>query len=102
MADKGGAKARLEAAVKRLETAIGHMPEFTGIEITGAESLRQEIDNLNSDLIKSQTENDRLSEQLRQAKSESAGLQSAMDNITTRLDSLIDTVQTLLDEQPGT
>ena len=28
MADKGGTKARLEAAVKRLETAIGHMPEL--------------------------------------------------------------------------
>ena len=102
MADKGGTKARLEAAVKRLETAIGHMTEFTGTEIAEAESLRQEVANLNLDLIKSQTENNRLSEQLRQAKSEYVDLQSAMDNITTRLDSVIDTVQTLLDDQPGT
>jgi len=102
MAYKGGTKARLETAVKRLEKAISHMSEFTGTEIKGAESLRQELDNLNSDLIKSQAENCRLSEQLRQAKSEFASLQSAMDNISTRLDSVIDTVQTLLDEQPGT
>ena len=102
MADKGVTKARLEAAVKRLETAVNHVSEFTGKEITGAERLQKELNNLNLDLIKSQAENDRLSGQLRQAKSEFSGLQSAMDKISKRLDNAIDTVQTLLKKQPGT
>lgn len=102
MADKGGAKARLEAAVKRLETAIDHMSEFTGAEATGADSLQQRLNSLNSELIRSQAENDRLSEQLQQAESDFAGLQSVMEKISARLDNAIDSVQTLLEDQPGT
>ena len=65
MADKGGANARLEAAVKRLETAIDHASVITGAEVVGTESLQQKFDSLNSELTKNQAENERLSEQLR-------------------------------------
>ena len=102
MADKGGAKARLEAAVKRLETAIDQASVFTGAEVIGTENLQQKFDSLNSELTKNQAENERLSEQLRQARSEIAGLQKSMDKIATRLDKAIGTVKTLLEEQPGT
>ena len=102
MANTVGAKARLQAAVKRLETAIDLASERTETETTEAESLQQELNTLNSDLTKSQTENEQLSEQLLRAKSEYASAQNAMDKISTRLDNAIDTVQALLEEQPGT
>ena len=102
MVDTGGAKARLEAAVKRLETAIDLASDRIGKEAAGTENLRQELKSLNSDLTKRQAENDRLSEQLSQAKSQYADIQSAIDKLSRGLDNAIDTVQTLLEEQPGT
>ena len=102
MANKGDAQARLEAAVKRLETAIDRVSEPTGTDAAGAANLQQELNSLNSDLARSQAENDQLSEQISRAKSEYANLQNAMERIATRLDNAIDTVQALLEEQPGT
>ena len=46
MVDKGGAEARLEAAVKRLETAIALASERTLTETAAVESLQQELNAL--------------------------------------------------------
>ena len=98
MVDEGGAKARLEAAVNSLELAFGRA---AGSKRTGAKDvkrLRREIDGLESELSNAQTEKDRLSEDLAQTKEENVTLQSAMDNISPRLDGAIDAVQALLEE----
>ena len=102
MADEGSAKARVETAVKRLEAAIGDVLELKGAFAAEAGSLPKALNSLNSDLTKSQADNDRLSEQLRRAKTDCDSLQSAMEKISTRLDNAIDAVQSLLEKQPGT
>ena len=98
MVEEGGAKARLEAAVKRLELALGRAAERSGTGTKDVKRLHQEINGLESELSNAQAENDRLSEDLAQAKAKNATLQSAMDNISTRLDGAIDDVQALLEE----
>ena len=98
MADEGGAKARLEAAVKRLELALGRAAERGGTGTEDVKRLHREISGLESELSNAQAENDRLSEDLAQTKAKNETLQSAMDNISTRLDGAIDAVQALLEE----
>ena len=98
MADEGGAKARLEAAVKRLELALGRVAECNGTGTEDVKRLNRKINDLESELSNAQAENDRLSEDLAQTKAKNVTLQSAMDNISTRLDSAIDAVQALLEE----
>ena len=98
MVDEGGAKARLEAAVKRLELALGRAAERSGAETKDVKRLHQEINGFESELSKAQAENDRLSEDLAETKAKNTTLQSAMDNISTRLDGAIDDVQALLEE----
>ena len=98
MADEGGAKARLEAAVKRLELALGQAAERSGTGTEDVKRLHREISGLESELSNAQAENDRLSEDLAQTKAKIVTLQSAMDNISTRLDGAIDAVQALLEE----
>ena len=98
MVDEGDAKARLEAAVKRLELALGRAAERSGTGTEDVKRLHQEINGLESELSNAQAENDRLSEDLAQTKAKNATLQSAMDNISTRLDGAIDDVQALLEE----
>ena len=98
MADEGGAKARLEAAVKRLELALGRAAERGGTGTKDVKRLHREINGLASELSNAQAENDRLSEDLAQTKAKNPTLQSAMDNISTRLEGAIDDVQALLEE----
>ena len=98
MADEGGEKARLEAAVKRLELALGRAAERSGTGTEDVKRLHREINGLESELSNAQAENDRLSEDLAQTKAKNVTLQSAMDNISTRLDGAIDAVQALLEE----
>ena len=98
MADEGGAKARLEAAVKRLELALGQAAERSGTGTEDVKRLHREISGLESELSNAQAENDRLSEDLAQTKAKNVTLQSATDNISTRLDGAIDAVQALLEE----
>ena len=98
MAYEGGAKARLEAAVKKLELALGRAAERSSTGTEDAKRLHREINGLESELSNAQAENDRLSEDLAQTKAKNVTLQSAMDNISTRLDGAIDAVQALLEE----
>ena len=98
MADEGGAKARLEAAVKKLELALGRAAERGGTGTEDVKRLHREINGLGSELSNAQAENDQLSEGLAQTKAKNVTLQSAMDNISTRLDGAIDAVQALLEE----
>ena len=98
MADEGGAKARLEAAVKRLELALGRAAERSGTGTEDVKRLHREISGLESELSNAQAENDRLSEDLAQTKAKNVTLQSAMDNISTQLDGAFDAVQALLEE----
>ena len=98
MADEGGAKARLETAVKRLELAVRQAAERNDTGTKDVKLLHQKIEGLKSELSNAQAENDRLSEGLAQTKAKNVTLQSAMDNISTRLDGAIDDVQALLEE----
>ena len=98
MADEGGAKARLEAAVKRLELALGRAAARGGTGTEDVKRLHREKSGLESELSNAQAENDRLSEGLAQTKAKNVTLQSAMDNISTRLDGAIDAVQALREE----
>ena len=98
MVDEGGAKARLEAALKRLELALGQATERSSTGTKDVKRLHREINGLKSELSNAQAENDRLSEDLAQTKAKNVALQSAMDNISTRLDGAIDAVQALLEE----
>ena len=98
MLDEGGAKARLEAAVKRLELALVRVAESSGTGTEDVKRLHRKINDLESELSNAQVENNRLSEDLAQTKAKNVSLQSAMDNIATRLDGAIDDVQALLEE----
>ena len=98
MVDEGGAKARLEAAVKRLELALVRVAESSGTGTEDVKRLHRKINDLESELSNAQVENNRLSEDLAQTKAKNVSLQSAMDNIATRLDGAIDDVQALLEE----
>ncbi len=98
MADDAGAKARLEVAVQRLETALGRIAERGGSGAADMAGLRQELSGLESDLTAARVERDGLAEELAQAKAEGAALQTAMDSVSTRLDKAIDAVHALLDE----
>ena len=98
MVDEGGAKARLEAAVKRLELALVRVAESSGTGTEDVKRLHRKINDLKSELSNAQVENNRLSEDLAQTKAKNVSLQSAMDNISTRLDGAIDDVQALLEE----
>ncbi len=98
MAKKDGAKARLEEAVKELESAISRMAERNGATPNGVERPQQQVESLDLDLQKSRAENTRLSAELTRSKEVNTDLQSAMHDIAIRLDSAIDTVQDLLDE----
>ena len=98
MADEGGAKTRLEAAVKRLELALGRAAERSSTGTEDVKRLHGEISGLELELSNSQAENDRLSEDLAQTKAKNVTLQSALDNISTRLDGAVDAVQALLEE----
>ena len=98
MADEGGAKARLEEAVKKLELALGQAAVRSGTGTKDVKRLSREINGLKSDLSNAQAENDRLSQDLAQSKAKIVTLQSAMDNISTRLDGTIDAVQALLEK----
>ena len=98
MAYEGGAKARLEAALKRLELALVRVAESSGTETEDVKRLHRKINDLESELSNAQVENNRLSEDLAQTKAKNVSLQSAMDNIATRLDGAIDDVQALLEE----
>ena len=98
MVDEGGAKARLEAAVKRLELALVRVAESSGTGTEDVKRLHRKINDLKSELSNAQVENNRLSEDLAQTKAKNVTLQSAMDNIATRLDGAIDDVQALLEE----
>ena len=98
MVDEGGAKARLEAAVKRLELALVRVAESSGTGTEDVKRLHRKINDLESELSNAQVENNRLSEDLAQTKAKNVSLQSAMDNISTRLDGAIDAVQALLEE----
>ena len=98
MADEGGANARLEAAVKRLELALGRVAERNSTGTEDVKRLHREISGLESELSNAQAENDRLSKDLAQTKAKNVTLQSAMDNISTRLDGAFDSVQALLEE----
>ena len=97
MVDEGGAKARLEAAVKRLELALGRA-ERSGTGTKDVKRLHQEISGLESELSNAQAENDRLSHDLAETKAKNVALQSTMNTISTRLDDAIDAVQALLEE----
>ena len=48
MADEGGAKARLEAAVKRLELALGRAAERSGTGTEDVKRLHREVNGLES------------------------------------------------------
>lgn len=98
MADEVGAKARLEAAVKRLEVALGRTTDHSGANSQDVKHLHREMNNLESNLADARTKNERLSEELAQTKAEYLKLQNAMDKLSTRLDGAIDTVQALLEE----
>jgi chromosome segregation ATPase len=98
MADDAGAKARLEAAVQRLETALGRIAERGGGGDGDREGLRQELGSLESDLTALRAERDGLADELTRAKAEGAALQTAMDAVSARLDNTIETVHALLDE----
>ena len=98
MADEGGAKARLEAAVIRLELVLGQAAERSRTGTEDVKRLHHEINGLESELSNAQVENDRLSEDLAHTKAKNVTLQSAMDNISTRLDGAVDAVQALLEE----
>jgi chromosome segregation ATPase len=98
MADDAGAKARLEAAVQRLETALGRVAEQGGVGAEDVERLRQELGARDSDLVAARAERDQLADELAQAKTEGAALQAAMDAVSSRLDNAIHSVHALLDE----
>ncbi len=98
MADDAGAKARLEAAVQRLETALGRVVERDGAGAEDIAKLRQELNGLDSQLTQARAERDGLAEELADARAEGAALQEAMDSVSTRLDSAISSVHALLDE----
>ena len=101
MADDAGAKARLEAAVQRLESALGRVAEQGGAGSADAgevDGLRRELDALDSDLYAARAVRDRLAEELTQAKADGAALQAAMDAVSSRLDNAINSVHALLDE----
>lgn len=98
MADDAGAKARLEAAVQRLETALGRIAERGGGGDADMAGLRQELGSLESDLTALRAERDGLADALTMAKAEGAALQAAMDAVSSRLDKAIETVHALLDE----
>jgi chromosome segregation ATPase len=98
MADDAGAKARLEAAVQRLETALGRV---AGRDSSGAEDiarLRQELGSLDSELAAARAERDSMAEELTRTRAEGASLQAAMDAVSARLDTAINSVHALLDE----
>ena len=98
MATNVAAKARLEKAVKELDSITGRIAERSGKTANGVELPQQELKTLGSDLQKSRAENTRLSAELTQAKEVNIGLQNDMLDIATRLDTAIDTVQAILDE----
>ncbi len=98
MADDAGSKARLEAAVQRLESALNRVAERGGAGSGDVDQLRREIGSLDSDLAAAKAERDRMAEELAQAKADSAAMQEAMDDVSTRLDNAINSVHALLDE----
>ena len=98
MVEEGGAEVRLEAAVKRLELVLGRTAEHSSTGAEDVKRLNREINSLKSELANAQAENDRQSEDLVQTKAKNVTLQSAMDNISARLDGAIDGVQALLEE----
>ena len=98
MADDAGAKARLEAAVQRLETALGRVVERDGAGTADIAGLRQELKGLDSELTAARAERDSLAGELAQARAEGAALQEAMDAVSARLDNAINSVHALLDE----
>ena len=104
MADDAGAKARLEAAVRRLETALSRAAEQSGAGGKGStdagevDGLRRELEALDSDLAAARTDRDRLAGELTLAKADGATLQAAMDAVSSRLDGAINSVHALLDK----
>ena len=58
MADDAGAKARLEAAVQRLESALGRVVERDGAGAEDIAKLRQELNGLDSQLTQARAERD--------------------------------------------
>ena len=98
MADDAGAKARLEAAVKRLETALGRVVERDGAGAEDIAGLRQELSGLDSQLAEARAERDSLTGELAEARAEGVALQEAMDAVSARLDGAINSVHALLDE----
>ena len=98
MADDAGAKARLEAAVQRLETALGRVVDRGGAGAGGIAGLRQELKGLDSQLAEARAERDNLAGELAAARAEGAALQEAMDAVSARLDGAINSVHALLDE----
>ena len=98
MADDDGAKARLEAAVQRLESALGRVAEQDGAGSADLSQLRLELDRRDSELAALRAERDQLSQTLADTCAEAASLQGAMDAVSTRLDKAINSVHALLEE----
>ena len=72
MADDAGAKARLEAAVQRLETALGRVVDRGGAGAGDIAGLRQELKGLDSQLAEARAERDNLAGELAAARAEGA------------------------------
>ncbi|MBT4170750.1 MAG: hypothetical protein HOE05_21635, partial [Rhodospirillaceae bacterium] len=68
MADDAGAKARLEAAVQRLETALGRVVDRGGAGAGDIAGLRQELKGLDSQLAEARAERDNLAGELAAAR----------------------------------
>jgi chromosome segregation ATPase len=98
MADDDGAKARLEAAVQRLEIALGQVSERDSGVGADVSQLRLEVEQRDSELSTLRAERDQLAETLSDTQAEAASLQDAMDAVSTRLDSAISSVHALLEE----
>jgi predicted nuclease with TOPRIM domain len=92
MAERESAKARVEDAVARLETAI-----LSVTDTTKASELEKERGQLTAELTSLKGEHKGVSEQLQTLQGDYKELEKVVDQVTDRLDTTIDRLRSVLE-----
>jgi len=92
MAERESAKARVEDAVARLETAI-----LSVTDTTKASELEKERGQLTAELTSLKGEHKGVSEQLQALQGDYKELEKVVDQVTERLDTTIDRLRSVLE-----
>jgi predicted nucleic acid-binding Zn-ribbon protein len=92
MAERESAKARVEDAVARLETAI-----LSVTDTTKASELEKERGQLTAELTSLKGEHKGVSEQLQALQGDYKELEKVVDQVTDRLDTTIDRLRSVLE-----